>query len=306
MTRRILIALTTFLLLGSTAACGSGGFSGGSDKVTIVGQKFPEADVMTQLYKALLDKAGFKTDVKNLGARDVYLKQLEKGDVQVSADYLSSMTEALNKQANGENAKPVASADMNATLQQLTKLAGKYGMTPLTPAKAEDANAYAVTKAYASKHHLTTLSDLGKLGKPVTMAAAPDCQQRHECKVGLEDVYGMKISKVEPTGFDTPQTKQALQKGEVVLGQVGTTDATLDGLGLVLLQDDKKLQNAENLVPMVNSKWLKDNPKAKTALDKLSSVLTTEDLTAMIAKVTGERQQPDQVAHDYLKQKGLL
>src|SRR6476659_2001533 len=113
MTRRILIALTTFLLLGSTAACGSGGFSGGSDKVTIVGQKFPEADVMTQLYKALLDKAGFKTDVKNLGARDVYLKELQKGNVQVSADYLSSMTEALNKQANGENAKPVASADMN-------------------------------------------------------------------------------------------------------------------------------------------------------------------------------------------------
>ena len=108
--RRILVALVALPLLLAAAGCGSDGFeedggsSGDGTKVIIVGQKFTEADIMTQLYKALLDKEGFETSVKNLGARDIYLDPLEKGDVQISADYLSSLTEALNRKANGEDA----------------------------------------------------------------------------------------------------------------------------------------------------------------------------------------------------------
>ena len=141
--RRFLVALTTLPILLAAAACGSEGFegdSGGSgDKVTIVGQKFTEADIMTELYKQLLEKEGFETEVKNLGARDIYLDPLQKGDVQVSADYLSSMTEALNRKANGDDAEQVASPDVEETLDQLKTLGAEYDITPLEPAKAEDA-----------------------------------------------------------------------------------------------------------------------------------------------------------------------
>jgi osmoprotectant transport system substrate-binding protein len=306
--RRLLIGLLALPLL-TLAACGSDNFdksSGGSGTVTVVGQKFTEADIMTELYRQLLEKAGYKTDVKNLGARDIYLGPLEKGDVQVSADYLSSMTEALNRKANGDNASPVASADVQATLGKLNELGKKYGITALQPAKAEDANAYAVTKKFAEQNNLTTLSDLGKLGKPIALAANSDCSERPDCGKGLTSVYGIKLSKIEPLGFDSPETKKAAQDGEVQLAQVATSDGTLDSMGLVVLQDDKNWQNAENLVPVVNSAWLKKNPKAKAALDKLSGVLTTEDLKKLNAKVDQERQQASQVAEDYLKQKGLI
>jgi osmoprotectant transport system substrate-binding protein len=308
--RRLLVALMTLPLLLAAAACGSEGFEedsgGGGDTVTIVGQKFTEADIMTQLYKALLEKEGFETEVKNLGARDIYLDPLQKGDVQVSADYLSSMTEALNRKANGDDVDPVASPDVQKTLDELKTLAAKYDITPLEPAKAEDANSYAVTKDFAEKNDLTTLSDLGELGKPVSLAAASDCSQRPDCGKGLESVYGIKLTKIEPLGFGTPDTKNALSDGEVEVGQVGTTDGSLDQMGLVVLEDDKNWQNAENLVPVVNSAWLKENPKAEDALNKLSGVLTTEDLTELNAKVDGERLEASQVAEDYLKEKGLI
>jgi osmoprotectant transport system substrate-binding protein len=308
--RRTLVALVTLPLLLAATSCGSDGFeedSGeGGKSVTIVGQKFTEADIMTQLYKLLLEKEGFKADVKNLGARDIYLDPLQKGDVQVSADYLSSMTEALNRKANGEDAEPVASPDVQDTLAQLETLAAKYDITPLEPAEAEDANAYAVTKDYAEKNNLVTLSDLGKLGKPIALAANSDCSERPDCAKGLQSVYGIKLTKVEPLGFGSADTKNALAKGEVQLGQVGTTDGSLDQLGLVVLEDDKDWQNAENLVPVVNSKWLEDNPKAEDALNQLSEVLTTADLTSLNAKVDGERLQASQVAEDYLEEKGLL
>ena len=298
--RRTLIALLAVPLM-FMAACGGGG-----GKVVIVGQKFTEADVMTQLYKAVLDDAGYDTSVKNLGARDIYLKPLSKGDVTISADYLSSMTEALNRKANGDGASPVASPDADATLKELNKLAAKDGLTALEPAKAQDANAFAVTEQFAQEHNLTTLSDLGAAGIEVKLGGNSDCPQRADCQKGLEDTYGVKVGGFEPTGFGSQATKDDLVKGVTQIGSVGTTDATLDKLGLVILEDDKNLQNAENLVPIVNSKWLKDHKDAQKALDKLSAVLTTEDLTTLIGKVDLDREKAADVAKAYLKDKGLI
>jgi osmoprotectant transport system substrate-binding protein len=298
--RRTLVALVAIPLL-LAAGCG-----GGADKVVIVGQKFTEADIMTQLYKALLDDAGFDTSVKNLGARDIYLEPLSKGDVMISADYLSSMTEALNRKANGDDADKVASADAAATLEQLNKLAGKEGLTALEPAKAQDANAFAVTREFAEANDLETLSDLGASGKEVKLGGNSDCPERADCQLGLVETYGINVSGFEPTGFGSQATKDDLVNGVTQLGSVGTTDATLEQLDLVILEDDLQLQNAENLVPIVNTEWLEDNDDAREALDKLSAVLTTEDLTMLIGKVDLDREKAADVAKAYLKDKGLI
>lgn len=301
--RALALVVGTLLL---AAGCGFGGGSGEGGKVTLVGQKFPEADVMTQLYKALLEEEGYDVNVKNLGARDVYLQPLIDNEVQISTDYLSSMTEALNRKANGDDAEKVASPNPNETLEQLESLADEYGLTPLEPAKAQDANAYAVTEAFAKKHDLTTLSDLGEADVPVRLGANSDCPQRRDCQVWLEEVYGIEISGFEPTGFGSDPTKKDLVEGRTQLGQVGTTDPSLESLGLVILEDDQQLQNAENLIPIVNSEWLADNEDVEDALDELAEVLTTDDLTDLLDQVVNDREKPADVALSYLQEKGLL
>jgi osmoprotectant transport system substrate-binding protein len=305
---RFLTVLALALPLALTAGCGSKGFEGdkGSSSVTVVSQKFTEAEVMTQLYKAVLDDAGYKVKTKNFTTRDIYIKALQQGDVQIAADYLSSMTEELNRRVNGKDADPVASPDAKATVEKLNALGKKDGLEALDPAKAEDANGFVITKKVSDAKGVTKLSELTKVGSSITMAAASDCPDRPECALGLKSVYGVTVSKVEPLGFGSPQTKDAVKKGEVDLGEVGTTDATLEDNGLVLLEDDKSWQNAENLVPVVNSDWLKKNSKAGDALNKLSETLTTDDLATLIGKVDTERELPADVATAYLKDKGLI
>ncbi len=317
LTRRILtaVAVAPLLVLGACAGddaldTSSGDSSSGSGsaggKVVIGGQNYAEMQIMSQMYAALLENAGYQPTIKLVESRDVYAPEMQKGNVDVSADYLSSMTEYLNKQQNGPDAEPVASHDTQETLQKLEELAKPTGIEPLEPAEAQDANAFAVTKEFADKNSLQTMSDLAALGKPVKLAAAEDCSQRDDCKLGLEKVYGLDISKVEPLGFGTAGTKDALKKGEVTLGQVGTSDATLDQQGLVLLEDDKALQNAENLVPMVNSDFLGKHPDMADVLNKMSENLTTDDLATMIGKVDLERQLPEDVARQYLQDQGLI
>jgi osmoprotectant transport system substrate-binding protein len=314
--RRIatLAAVSSLALVGACAgqdALGGGsGEDGGSGEgggqVVVGGQNYAEMQIMSEMYKALLEDAGYDVTLKLVESRDVYTPEMQKGNVDISADYLSSMTEYLNAQVNGPDAEMVASNDPDATVQELRELAEPTGIEPLEPAKAQDANAFAVTQEFAEKNDLTTLSDLAELGEPVTLAAAEDCSERDDCKIGLEETYGLEITKVEPLGFGTEATKDALKSGEVTLGQVGTSDATLDSLGLVLLEDDKELQNAENLVPMVNSDFLEAHPDVADILNEMSAGLTTDDLATMIGKVDLERELPADVAREYLLDKGLI
>jgi len=300
-------------LVTTLAGCGQDKFAKNDSrsnapmgKVTIAGQQFTEAAIMTALYEQVLRHAGYETTVKNFATRDVYLPALQKGEVQVSADYLASMTEALNRKDNGPDATPVSSPDTAATLEVLRSLAAPRGIEPLEPAAAKNVNSYAVTKKYATLHHLRTLSDLGAMGQPVALAANSDCSTRQDCAKGLESVYGIKVSRIEPLGFDSAETKRALTDGEVQLGQVASTDGALAAAGIVILEDDKAWQNAENLVPVVNSAWVKDNQKAATALNELSEALTTEDLARMNEEVDGQRLKPEDVARQFLKEKELI
>lgn len=308
------LAIAALLL---SAACGNDDTGGGDgdtppagngDKgaITLSGQNFTEMQIMAEMYKAVLEDAGYTVTVNLVDTRDVYVQQLEAGKVDVVPDYLAGMADFLNTAANGASATPISTNSAEDTLAALEPLADAAGITMLEPAEATDQNAFAVTKTFAEDNGLTTLSDLAAMGEPVTLAAAPDCAGRADCEGGLTDTYGIDIVKILPLGFDSPQTKDSVTKGESQLGLVATTDGALDEEGLVILQDDKGIQPAQNLIPAVNSDFLDSNPDVATALNGLSSTLTTEDLGALNIKVGVERAQPADVAMEYLMDKGLM
>ena len=305
------------LLLTTLAACGddsssleesdSSGGSGDSDKgsLTLGGQDFTEMKIMAAMYEQVLSNAGYDVDTKLVTTRDIYVPELKKGNVDVVPDYLAGMADFLNATVNGEDAKPITSNDPTETLDALTPIAEQEGISMLEPSEATDQNAFFVTKKFADENDLTTLSDLAALGKPVKLAAAEDCEGRSDCEGGLKDVYGLDVTEVIPLGFGSPQTKEAVKKDEAQLGLTGTTDGSLEQDGLVLLEDDKGIQPAQNLIPAVNSDFLKDNPDVAEVLNALSAALTTDALAEMNAKVDLERQKPEDVAADFLSENGL-
>jgi osmoprotectant transport system substrate-binding protein len=184
-------------------------------------------------------------------------------------------------------------------------LAEQYGLEVLEPAEASSQNGFAVSMEFAEANGVATLSDLGALGQPIILAAGEECPDRPFCEPGLESTYGLDITEILPLGFSTPQTKEAVTNGDAQLGLVGTTDGTLEALGLVLLEDDQGLQLADNLVPIVNAETAGDDAVAE-ALNALADVLTTEDLATLNAQVDAERQQPADVARAYLEEQGLI
>ncbi|MER6640895.1 ABC transporter substrate-binding protein [Streptomyces microflavus] len=278
---------------------------GDSKELTIGSAGFTESDLLAQMYALLLERAGYSTDIISVTNREIYEPALESGQIDVVPEYAATFADWLNAKANGADAPPVGSPDLAATMKALRALAAPRGLTVLDPGRAVDQNAFAVAASYAKKHNLKTLSDLGRANLPVRLAAGDECVQRPYCAPGLEKTYGIDIVAVDPKGVGTTQAKQAVQNGQDQMVLTTTTDATLDQFGLVLLADDKKLQNADYVVPVVN-RARAGSDGVRDALGRLNTVLTTADLASMNEQVDSWRRLPEDVARTYLESKKLI
>ncbi|MFC9232517.1 ABC transporter substrate-binding protein [Streptomyces decoyicus] len=312
--RTAVVAGTVITLAAGLAACGGksleekgggNGKGGGKDEIVIGSAGFTESKVLAEIYSRVLTGAGYRTRVQTLANRELYEPALEKGQIDVVPEYASTLAEFLNAKKNGTKAKPVASSDIDKTVTALKKLAAPRGLKVLAAGGATDQNAFAVSKEFATEHSLKTLSDLGKSKQKIKLASGEECETRVFCKPGLEKTYGIDITALDPKGVGTPQAKQAVKDGTDQLVLTTTTDATLDTFGLVLLKDDKKLQNADNVLPVVNAKSAGDK-EIEAALGKLTQTLTTEDLINLNRKVDAERLKPADVAQAYVESKGLV
>ncbi|MFI9119588.1 ABC transporter substrate-binding protein [Streptomyces bikiniensis] len=311
--------LGTAALTAALAACGgdsledgrekSSGGSGGSKGSLVVGAAaFTEAKVLAELYAQSLRDAGYSVSITTVKNRELYEPSLESGEIDVVPEYAATIAEFLNAKVNGPKApeeKPVASGDAAATVEALRKLAEPRGLKVLAVGEAVDQNAFAVSREFAEKNKLTTLSDLGASKIKVKIAAGDECAVRPFCAPGLKKTYGIDVAGIDPKGVGTPQAKQAVKDGVDQLVLTTTTDATIENYGLVFLTDDKKLQNADNVLPVVNAKDA-GSPEIAAALDKITKVLTTADLAELNRKVDAERAKPEDVAKEYLTAKGLL
>ncbi|MEU1022951.1 ABC transporter substrate-binding protein [Streptomyces sp. NPDC005900] len=309
-------AAAVVALTAGLAACGGDSLEDdgkGADKVgggkkgsLVVGSaRFTEQKVLAELYAGVLADAGYDTQVKTVQNREIYKPELKKGSIDVAPEYAATLAEFLNLEKNGPKAEAVASSGLDATVSALEKLAKPQGLKVLPAGEAVDQNAFAVSKEYADKHKLKTLSDLGRSGEKVKIAAGDECESRPFCAPGLKKKYGIDVAGIDPKGVGTTQSKQAVKNGTDQLVLTTTTDATLKNYDLVILEDDKKLQNADNILPVVNAEEA-GGKEIAAALAKLTKTLTTEDLVELNRKVDEERQKEADVAQEYLKSKGLI
>ncbi|MGW0532477.1 ABC transporter substrate-binding protein [Streptomyces sp. NPDC003032] len=278
---------------------------GDSENLVIGSAGFTESDLLAQMYALLLEKAGHGTRILSVANRELYEPALESGQIDIVPEYAATFADWLNAKKNGADARPVGSPDLGTTMRALRRLAAPRGLAVLDPGKAVDQNAFAVTAAYAARHRLKTLSDLGKSGLKVRLAAGDECVQRPYCAPGLKKVYGIDVTGVDPKGVGTTQAKKAVQSGRDQMVLTTSTDATLDDFGLTLLKDDKQLQNADYIVPVVNRSQAGSQGVA-AALGRLNAVLTTADLASMNEQVDSWRRLPQDVARAYLEERGLL
>jgi osmoprotectant transport system substrate-binding protein len=273
----------------------------GAGKGTIVvgvSGSFTENQLLAEMYAQVLEHAGYTVDRQfGLRSREVSQSALESGVIDLKPEYLSSLLLYLDPNGEHSNDPRVVAAE------DATQLAAS-GVSVLTPSPAQDQNTFVANAQTAQQFDLTTMSSLAPVADQLTLGAPPECPQRPYCLTGLHDVYGILFWDFVPLDAGGPQTVEALKDDDVQVGLLFSTDPSIEANGFVPLVDDKHLQDAENITPVIRTAVLTD--EIRKALDGVSAALTTEKVKTLIGKVVLDGQDMPTVAKDFLRANDLL
>jgi osmoprotectant transport system substrate-binding protein len=308
-----LVAAVAVLSL-TLAACGSSGNStsgsssvsaGSKGKVTVASGNFPESVLIANMYTLALQNAGYTVNTKyNLGNRELYIKAMQNGEIDIIPEYLATLTTFLNTAQNPGTTSP-ASGNVQATFNALQPLVAKDNLVVYTPSPAQDNNAFAVTQATAGQYHLTTLSDVSKNAQnQFVLGGPPECPTRPYCEPGLQQTYGIQFKGFKSLDAGGPLTINAITGGQVQMGLVFSSDGVVQSKNLVVLDDDKHLQNADNILPLLRKQVA--SADAQAVLNKVDQALTTQELQQLNAQVGVDKEDPSDVAKQFLQSKGII
>lgn len=301
-----------FLLLALPTACVSIGVGLeiertatpviGDDAITIASFDFPESVLLAEIYAQALESEGFQVKrALNLGPRELVEPALERGLVEFVPEYLGSALGFVTRGA------AEASSDVAVTRQKLTEALAERRIAVLESAPAEDVNALAVTAQTAATYGLKTISDLAPVAPQLVFGGPPECPSRPLCLPGLQQTYGLRFKRFQGLDAGGPYTSASLASSHVDVALLFTTDWNIRRNGFVVLEDDRHLQPAENVTPVVRDEIVAAYGSRFTeVIDAVSAELTTEELRELNRQVGLEAKAPAQVARTWLRSKGLL
>jgi osmoprotectant transport system substrate-binding protein len=282
----------------TTASASSGGATS-KPKVTIGAQDFGESKILAEIYKQGLAAKGFTTDIQTLGGfRDLEVKAFDGGTINFAPEYAASMLEFLNGK------KGEATSDVAATVNKLATQLESKGLAAFTATDAVDTNALVMTKAKSDSLGIKTLSDLAAKGASLKLGGPADCETNPFCIPGLKRVYNLDLS-ANFQALETSAVADALDAGAIDVALLFSTDGRIAAKNYVLLQDDKKLLAADNVIP-VAKKDVASNSELATAVNNISKKITTDELIKLNKRFDVDKEDAAVIAKDFLTQNGLL
>jgi osmoprotectant transport system substrate-binding protein len=296
-TRRASLPLALLLVALLAAGCDRGPApppgDPGRPTIRLASFDFPESETLAELYGLALAEHGFPVEqVVQLGAREVVAPALEQGKVDMVPEYLGSALNFLNDRDR------VATADPGLTHARLEQAFAPRGVSVLAYAPAQDRNGFAVAGDMARTRRLEKLSDLAPMASQMVIGGPPECPQRPLCLKGLQDVYDLHFARFEAMP-SRDVTAAALGTGEIDVGMIDTTHPSLlrPGVDVVQLADDRHLQPADNVVPVLRREILEAyGPGLVRLLNAVSARLTTAELTKLNLQVAEGQPAADAAA----------
>jgi osmoprotectant transport system substrate-binding protein len=306
---RVLSAACLALAVLCAACTGSG--SRGSPRasagraeatITVGSFDFPESILLAHIYAGALAAKGFRVRVMpDLGTRELVDPALMNGLIQIVPEYTGSALDFLSM------GRVDATSDASATYRALTRTAQRRGLVAAQPAPAQDANAIVVTAATAARYHLRSIADLLKVAPRLVFGGPPECQERADCLPGLKRIYGLRFKTFVPTDTGGPLTLQALDADQIGAALLFTTDPGIAERHLVVLQDNRALQPAENITPLIRRSTVERyGPRLLATLNAVSARLTTATLRHLNERAQLHGMNPRTVASGWLRAQALI
>jgi osmoprotectant transport system substrate-binding protein len=303
---RVVPAMVALLLLGACGNVGESGDSGdgGGPTITVGSKNFTEQYVLAELYAQVLEEEGFNVERKlDLGSVQIADRALQNGQIDFYPEYTgTALVTVLGYE--GENPKTP-----EATYEEAKERYAERNPadTMLEPANFESTYGILVRKEVAQEQNLKTLEDLAEASPQLIFASFGEFQERSDGFPNMKENYPNLNFKDIIIVNDIGLRYKGLESGEADVGIGFTTDQQFTSDELVVMEDPKQIWPYYYPAPVVRSDVLEENPKVREVLNRVSeNSPDIDDMRELIGRVDIDKEDPEDVAAEYLKEQGLV
>jgi glycine betaine/choline ABC-type transport system substrate-binding protein/ABC-type proline/glycine betaine transport system permease subunit len=271
-------------------------------QITVGSKNFTENLILGEIYAQALQAGGFKVKKQlNLGSEQIALKAIKSGQVDAYPEYTGTVLASFCKVKDKD-----IPHDPDQAYDEAKSCIAKQGVDAMPRTPFTNSNGFAVTQDTAKKlGGITKLSDLSGKAQDLTISGPPECQQRTDCLLGLESVYGLKFKKF--LSIDIAKRSDVIKNGQTDVGEVFTTDGQIKADNLVLLEDDKQLFPPYNSTLLAkDSLSSQEGPDFAKIVASVGTGLTTQVMQELNSRVDLDKETPEQVAKEYLTEAGYV
>ena len=269
--------------------------------LTIGSKNFTEQKVLGEIYAQGLKAAGFTIHKDlNLGDEKTALAALKADEITAYPEYTGTALLSFFGKTADELPK-----DPQAAYDEARAGFEAEGLVAFPPTPFTSSNEVAVTQATAEDLGLKTISDLEGKSQDLVLYGSPECRQRLDCLLGLQQVYGLKFKRFVPVAID--QRHEVLTSGRADVSIVFTTDPQIQRENEVLLEDDQGMFPPYNSTLVVRQEVAEEaGPDLPATIELLQRDLTDEAMQELNARVDIDKKDPATVAGEYLRETGLV
>ncbi len=291
-----LFALILILFMVSMST----GCDKGEKKVVIASKPHSEQYILAEMLAILIEE---NTDIeveKKLGigggTSNIHPAML-KGEIDIYPEYSGTGLLFVLKEE--------LIADPNELFLEVKKrYEEEFGILWLDIYGFNNTYALAVKNETAVKYGLKNYDDLAKVSNQLTFGAEYDFFEREDGFNGLKKIYPLNFKDTKE--IDIGLKYQAIGSGQVDVINAFSTDGLLKEFGLKVLEDNKNFFPAYQAATLIREETLEKYPELKSVLNKLAGRISDDEMILLNYYVEKEKQDPADVARDFLKEKGLI
>lgn len=162
----------------------------------------------------------------------------------------------------------------------------------------------AVRREIAETYNIRTYSDLKSVSNQLIFGAEYDFFEREDGYDALCDAYGFTFKRT--MDLDIGLKYQAINQGKIDVMVIFTTDGQLSVSDVTVLKDDENFYPSYLCGNVIRSEILDKHPELMEVFNKLTDVISDEDMAQMNYAVESEGKETREVAQAFLQNAGLL
>lgn len=291
------ILIGAIVILGGVLLLGSCGTEN-ENKIVVGSKPMTEQNILSEMICLIIEEnTDEKVDRKfNVSGGVANLDPgIRKGEIDVYPEYSGTSWLVVYKESPIENSQ---------VYNEVQKKYEKDGLTYGDTFGFNNTYRLGVTREFAKKYNLKTMSDLKKVEEEVVLVGEFDFFEREDGYSNMAQAYNLNIGKKVPVDINLKYQSISSNNGNVVV--TFSTDSQIKANGLVVLEDDKEYFGIYEAGPVFSKDFEKKHKEAKKEIDKLRGIISNEDIINMNYEVEVNKRRYEDVAREYLEKKGLI